>query len=118
MRTEILFSNIDASQPATSGTVHIDQRVQWHLTVEKTGTDGDPNVFIEQAFNGGGQLPQPSDWYPLPNVCEAGGGFAIDDTIVGIEKNSLKGNWFRIRVEPNGTTTGTLDALFAYKTFP
>ncbi len=117
MRTKLLFDDVDGSVTQVSEVVHIDQRVQWELIIDKIGTDGNPFIYLEQAFNGGGRIPEPTDWYIIGNKCDNTGAFLIDDTPFSIEKSSLKGNWFRIRLEPNDNTTGTVKALFGYKTF-
>lgn len=117
MRTKLFFDNVDAAIIQTSEALQIDQRVQWELILEKTGTDGDPIIYLEQAFNGGGCLPEPTDWFKIANKCNETGAFLIDDSPFSIEKNSLKGNWIRISLDPNGNTTGTIKALFSYKTF-
>ena len=119
MRTKLLLNNADASVNQTSDPVQLDQRVEWLLEMVKTGTDGNPKVYIEQGFNHGGMYnpAPPTDWFVIANKCLATGEFIIDDSPYSIESRNLKGNWFRMRLEPNGTTTGTLNALFAYKTF-
>ena len=112
-----MLDSVDASQSHTSQAVQIDKRAIWKLIIDKAGTDGNPNLFIEEAYNGGGCLTPPTDYYLLPNKCNDLDYFPLDDSPVTIEKDKLSGNYLRVRIEPNGTTTGTVKVLLAYKTF-
>jgi hypothetical protein len=45
------------------------------------------------------------------------GSFPIDDELITIEKKDFKSNWFRLRLEPNGNTTGNISIELVYKMF-
>ena len=118
MRNEVLFSSVDASTNQTSSNINFDKRAQWILTIEKTGTDGDPKIIIERNFSSGKCVAPTGSWFALKNSCENSFDFIIDDTPYVIRDNIFYGNWYRIRLEPNGNTTGTVTATLSYKDYP
>ena len=113
MRTEILFNSIDASVSQASTPYYIDcgQDMRWMLTVKSTGLDGIPSLFVEETPNG-------SDWIPLNNNDEQGilDYFPLDDDLISIRDSYFMGKGFRVRIETNGNTTGTIDATLTVKT--
>ncbi len=117
MRNEILLNSVDASTQQISGFVNFDKRAEWKLNVTSTGLDATPKIFIEESFTPGKSEP-PTVWTVYQNPCSADGSFEIDSDSVPIEKKDFKLNWFRIRLEANGNTAGTLTASLHYKTFP
>jgi len=118
MRTENLLNDVDAGVQQISANKCIDcgQRAEWILVVDSTGLDGTPELFIEQGFTSSCNV-SPTKWVIIPNKCEVNSFFPIDDTQIVIEKSDLKGNFFRIRIEPNDNTTGIISATWSYKTF-
>ncbi len=117
MRNELLLDSVDASVQQISEPVNLERRTDWELTVESNGLDGTPNLFIEKGFNRGDCHPLPTEWFPLANKCDNSGAFLIDDDLVQIEKTGFTANWFRVRLEPNGNTTGNVKATFHYKDY-
>jgi len=119
MRNVTLLDNVDASVQQISNEVNFDHRGQWKLLITSSGLDGTPQLFIEEGFTGGKCITPPSEWFVICNPCnDTGVYFPIDDDIITIEKNSIKGNWMRVRVEANDNTTGNITVKLGYKTFP
>ena len=112
MRTEILFNSIDASVSQTSTPYFIDcgQDMRWMLTVKSTGLNGIPRLFVEETPNG-------SDWIPLNNNKQGKFNyFPLDDDLISIRDSYFMGKAFRVRIETNGNTSGTIDATLVVKT--
>jgi len=117
MRNTILLDNISADAQQVSGGVNFDKRVEWKLNIVSSGLDGTPKIFIEESYTGSKCTP-PTTWTVYKAACSTDGSFDVDDNSISIEKNDFKLNWFRIRFEPNGNTTGNITATLHYKTFP
>lgn len=118
MRTELLLDNVDASVQQISDSVNFEQRTDWKLFVVSDSLDGVPKLFIEEIGEGSKCIPAPTTGYTLIcNPGEADGSFPIDDSTITIEKKALKTNWYRVRVEPNGNTTGNITIKLVYKTY-
>jgi hypothetical protein len=117
MRNFTFLDNLDASLSFTSEALNIDQRVEWKITIDSVNLDGIPRLFIEQGFTGGKAAP-PSEWVTLCNPLNVDDYFPINDDLITIEKKDFKGNWFRVRFEPNDNTTGNTTVKLSYKTFP
>lgn len=118
MRTFQFFTGQDASEAATSPALMIDKRVIWKLIVVPTGFDGILKLKIQEAFNGGGVLPEPSDWYDIPSGCDNDNiSYDIDQETI-IESERLVGSWIRVVLDPNTNTSGTVSVKLAYKTYP
>lgn len=117
MRNVILLSDVDASIQQISDPVNLERRTDWELTIESTGLDGTPHLFVEKGFNTGKCHPLPSEWFILANKCDSSGLFLIDDPLIQIEKTGFIANWFRVRVEPNDNTTGTIKVTLHYKDY-
>lgn len=111
MRTIELLSGVDASVNQTSSAVDFQQRSEWHLQIVKSGTNGNPNLFIEFSLDN-------SVWTPVLNPENLLFVFPINDSPYAVRDTVLQGQFFRIRLEPNGTTTGTITANFGFKTYP
>ena len=118
MRNTTLLDNADASTQQISTSVNLDQRAQWKLVINSAGLDGTPQLFIEEGYTGSKCITPPTEWVVVCNPCLEDDYFPIDDTVISIEKKDFKGNWYRIRVEANDNTTGTITAKLHYKTFP
>jgi len=112
MRTEVLINNLDASVQQI-GTYQVDcgQDMRWLLMVKKSGTDGTPRAYIEESSNN-------VDWVALENnsINDKLQYFPLDDVITHIRDSYFMGKSFRIRVEPNNNTTGTIYAELIVKT--
>ena len=113
MRTENLLNNVDAStQQIGSYTIDCGQDMRWLLMVKSTGLDGVPQLFLEESTNN-------IDWIALDNNdCDEGviNYFPLDDQLIHIRDSYFMGKSFRVRVEPNGNTTGTIYADLVVKT--
>jgi hypothetical protein len=117
MRTQVLFDTVDASSNQTSDNVNMDKRTDWDLVVTADSLDAIPRIIIEMAYTGGGCLPEPSDWYPVEN-CNGNEFFGLTSPPLIVHKSGFTPNWYRIRLEPNGNTTGTVTAILGYKDYP
>jgi len=117
MRTKVLFDDVDASVSQESVEIQMDKRTDWDLVVTVDGLDGVPQIIIEKAYTGGGCLPGPSDWYAVEN-CNGDTFFDVDSPPLQIHKSQFTPNYFRIRLEPNTNTTGTVTAFLGYKDYP
>ena len=111
MRTEILFNNADASVNQSSIAYVIDcgQDMRWLLTMKSTGLDGIPKIFIEETPNG-------VDWIPLNNHSDGLDHWLLDDNLITVRDSYFMGKAFRLRLEANGNTTGTIYADLVVKT--
>jgi hypothetical protein len=119
MRNATLLTSADASVQQISSEVNFDKRTEWKLLITSTGLDGTPHFFIEEGFTGGKCITPPTEWFIVCNPCDdVTDSFPIDDTIITIEKKDFKGNWFRVRVEPNDNTIGSITVKLGYKTHP
>ena len=118
MRNILLLDGVDASIQQISSNVNLDRRTEWILLIDSIDLDGTPQLFIEQGFTKGECSPNPTKWYVVANKCDSTGEILIDDSEIQVESNYFKGNWFRVRVEANGNTTGTITVQLSYKDFP
>ena len=118
MRNVTLLDNVDASVQQISVEENLDKRTDWNLIVESSGLDGQPQLFIEKGFTGGKCISPPSEWFVVASKCRSTGIFLINDPLIQIEKTGFTANWFRVRVEPNGNTTGNITAKLHYKDYP
>ena len=117
MRTITLFDNVDASIQQISDATNLERHTEWVLRVNSSTLDAIPNLFIEEGFNGGKCLPEPTAWSVLPFKCDGTGTFEITESEVKIRSKQFLANWFRVRVEPNGNTTGTITIKLSYKDY-
>ncbi len=110
MRTEVLLNNVDASVTQQADyVVDCGQDMRWLLIVEKTATDGNPQMYLEEDVDG--------VFVPIPDLLDGNKNFfLLNDSPFGVEDSYFMGKTFRIRTEPNGTTTGTLTAKLIVKT--
>lgn len=113
MRTEVLLNAVDASANQTSNTINFEQRAEWLLQLSKSGTDGTPNLIIEFTIDNAAGV-----WTPLQNPETLLYVFPLDDSPLAVRDDRLQGKFFRIRIEPNDNTTGTVTADLGYKTYP
>lgn len=112
MNTNKLYENQDATVNSTSIIFEPDcgQDMRWALQVVKSGTDGNPFLFIEYSNDG-------IVWNNLPDLLNTEGEyFIIDDSPFSVEDSYFMGKFFRLRIEPNNNTTGTINALLGIKT--
>ena len=110
MRTEILLNNVDASaQQIGSYQIDCGQDMRWVLLVKSTGLDGVPQLYLEESTNN-------IDWIALDNFSDSLQYFPIDDPLITIRDSYFMGKSFRVRIEPNGNTTGTIYAELVVKT--
>lgn len=113
MITKQLFDNVDASinQASTIHIIDCGQDMRWLLTVKSAGLNGVPKLFVEETPNG-------IDWIQLNNNDENGifDYFLLDDNLISIRDSYFMGKAFRVRIESNGNTTGTINATLVVKT--
>ena len=113
MRTEVLLNTVDASvQQIGAYQVDCGQDMRWLLMVKSVGLDGTPQLFLEESSNN-------TDWIALDNNdCAEGviNYFPIDDPLIHIRDSYFMGKSFRVRIEPNDNTTGTIYAELVVKT--
>ena len=106
MRTQILFDNVDASIEHTVNIpIPCEQDMRFLIQLTKDSTDGNPRLYIEESIDN-------ITWTVLCNY------FEIITTPIGIKDNYFMGKYFRVRLVPNGTTTGTVYGIIGYKTKP
>lgn len=117
MRTITLFDNVDASIQQISDATNLERHTEWVLRINSSTLDAIPNLFIEEGFNGGKCLPEPTEWSVVPFKCDGTGTFEITESEVNIRSKQFLANWFRVRVEPNGNTTGTMTIKLSYKDY-
>lgn len=112
MRTLTLFNNVSAASPVTSAEVNFDfQDARFLIQATKSGTDGNPRIIVEESIRG-------TLWSPLENT-ETWEEYSEQDVdILSIKDNNVMGNYLRVRLEPNGCTTGTVYLEIGYKTKP
>ena len=113
MRTETLLNNADASATIVSTVYVVDcgQDMRWLLTVSSSGLDGTPKLFVEES-------PDGLVWIPLNNYdCDGVFDyFPLDDNLVTVRDSYFMGKAFRVRIEPEDNTTGSIDATLIVKT--
>lgn len=119
MRTQTVFNNVSAASPLTVAvpltspleTLNENtQDVRFLLQCSKTGTNGNPRIIIEESIDN-------NLWTALEDTETWNNYTDLVDTI-GIKDNYFMGKFMRIRLEPNGTTTGTVYGIIGYKTKP
>jgi hypothetical protein len=112
MRTEVLLNNVDASVQQI-GTYQVDcgQDMRWLLIIKSIGLDGTPRAYLEESING-------SDWVAIVNneINSQLDYFPINDPLESIRDSYFMGRYFRLRVEPQNNTTGTITAELGIKT--
>lgn len=111
MRTEIFFTNVDASVQQISQSLLIEcgQDMRYLFQVTKSGADGNPDLFIEESLDN-------SIWTLVPNYETDNQAFPLDQDTIGLRDSYFMGKYIRLRIEPNGTTTGTVSAILGIKT--
>lgn len=116
MRTQLLFDDIDATLTATSSVIDFnkEQRGEWLLSCRASGINKKPRIIIEYSIDNAGvrfdQIIDPDTGDAFFEF-DSNGELAVRDT-------AFQGSRFRIRLDPNGETAGTILADFGFKTFP
>lgn len=109
MRTQLLFNDVPADTPITSAILDFgEQDTRFLIQATKTGTDGYPRIIIEESID-------QTVWTALEDTQTWQSYTEITDSM-GIKDNYFMGKYMRVRLEPNGTTTGTVWAKIGYKT--
>lgn len=111
MRTIVLLNDVDAGVAVTSQHIDFEQDSRWLLQITSTGLNGTPRIVIEESIDNAELV-----WTPLFNPKNSLFFFEIDDSPIGVKDSYLMGKFFRVRLEPNGNTTGTIKADLGYKT--
>ena len=112
MRTEFLLTGADASITQISEyEIDCGQDMRWMISVNSTGLDGIPRIYIEESADN-------IDWIPLNNNDQSGilDYFPMDSSLISIRDSYFMGKSIRIRVEPNGNTSGFINAKLVVKT--
>jgi len=111
MRTEILFNNVDASIAQTSTIYVVDcgQDMRWLLKIKSTGFDGVPKIYIEESTDN-------VDWVGIVNYANSLDHWLLDDNLIHIRDSYFMGKSLRLRLDPNGNTTGTVYSELVIKT--
>ena len=112
MRTEFLLTDADASITQI-GEYEIDcgQDMRWMLSIKSTGLDGEPKIYVEESADN-------IDWIPLNNNNENGilDYFPMNYSLISIRDSYFMGKSIRVRIEPNGNTSGFINAKLVVKT--
>jgi len=111
MRTHTFFDNVDATinQTSTPYVIECGQDMRWLLEIVKTGTDGNPKLYIDVDVDGNYMSLEDIDGSKKDY-------FLIDQTPYGIQDSYFMGKSMRLRLEPNGNTTGTMTINASIKT--
>ena len=116
MRTKKIFDAVNASTQQISDEIEIDPNFRQSLQIVKTGTDVDPELFIEisNGDGAGGSGPWNVIQDQGPPVRDF---FLLDDSPIFFPDVILDGTFkfMRLRMEANGTTTGTVTIVQAIK---
>ena len=110
--TKLFFDNVDAGSAQTSDefSVPCGQDMRWFIQVDSTGLDGTPQLFLEISTDG-------TVWNKKFDPITCFNYWDLDNTdVVGIEDSYFVADRMRLRLEPNGNTTGTVWAKMNYKT--
>jgi hypothetical protein len=119
MRTQIIFNNVSAASPLTVGVsltspLEVNdlntQDVRFLLQCSKSGTDGNPRIILEESIDG-------NLWTALEDT-ETWNNYSELVDVLGIKDNYFMARYLRIRLEPNGVTTGTVYGIIGFKTKP
>ena len=97
---------------ASISTVFIvpcNQDMRFIIQFVKTGTNGDPRIYLEESIDG-------TVWTSMVNPTNCESYFDINQSPQAIKDNYFMGYQMRLRLDPNGNTTGTLSAKMGYKT--
>ena len=112
MRTELLLDNADASITQIGEyEIECGQDMRWVLAINSSGLDGIPKIYLEESADN-------VNWVALNNNDESGilDYFPMDDNLISIRDSYFMGKSIRIRVEPNGDTSGLITAKLVVKT--
>jgi hypothetical protein len=111
MRVVDLLNNIDASLQITSVNYQPDcgQDMRYLIQITKAGVDGNPQLYLEESLDN-------VVWTCIPNYEDSTQFFLLDEDEIGLRDSYFMGKFIRLRIEPNGTTTGTISAKIGVKT--
>ena len=102
----LVLDEVDASVSQCSEAQPLCFNYDWFLHVIKTGADGNPFMKI--------QVSNDLNWEWVDYTCSATD-IELTQTAQGYKDDSFTPNYFRICLEPNGTTTGTVSARINLK---
>lgn len=111
MRVETLLDNVDASISTESSPYEVDcgQDMRFLIQISKIATDGNPRLYLEESLDA-------NIWTCIPNYAGTSEDFLLDSEHVGIRDSYFMGKFIRVRLEPNGTSTGSITAKMGVKT--
>lgn len=111
MRTQVLIPNVSAATSYTSAVLDFEGLdARFLIQALKTGANGSPRLIVEESID-------QTVWSPMEDTNTWNDYFELTSQLA-IKDNFFMGKYFRLRMEPNGTTTGTVWAKIAYKTRP
>lgn len=114
MKTLKLFENIDATQDMDSASLDVEKRMEWMLSCRAVGTDLVERIIIEYSVDPAGQI-----WDALINPATCTKYFLFDENgELAVKDDRLQGKFFRIRLDSNGNTGGTVSATLGYNDYP
>jgi len=104
------FDNVDATANQVSPIFDVPcfQDMRFLIQTEKAGTNGNPRIIVEESIRG-------ALWTPMENPKDCEEFFDIVKNLDSIKDNYFMGFKMRLRLEPNGNSTGTLSAHMGYK---
>jgi hypothetical protein len=109
-RTVTIFNNVDASVNQISQQFDFDfQDARFLIQILGTGLDASPKIIIEESTDG-------NLWTAMESTETWDDYFPAGNQIMGIKDNYFMGQYMRLKIEPNGNTTGTIKAVMCYKT--
>lgn len=111
MRTKTLFNNINAFEAATSDILNFDEQdARFLIQILGTNLVGTPRIIVEESIDQTmwSIMEDTTTWFQYFDV----------GMLLTIKDNYFMGKYFRIRLDPNSCTAGTIKALIGYKTKP
>lgn len=111
MRVETLLDNVDASAQIISTPYKVDcgQDMRYLIQVTKDSTDGNPQLYLEESLDD-------VVYTCIPNYEDTTQFFLLDADEIGLRDSYFMGKYIRLRIEPNGNTSGTISAKMGVKT--
>jgi len=116
MRTHVFFDNVDASIEQVSDVFTVDcgQNMSYLLTVSAQSLNSNPLIYVQQSYTPNGYTDL---WLPVSCCSEP---LTISNTTgdegQGFQDDEFMGVNLRLKLVPNGNTSGTLTAYMGYKT--
>lgn len=100
-----LLNNVDATNAIIGESECITLNYAWSIEIIKDNCNGNPKIFIQHSNDN-------TNWADYVSDDEA---VLIDDSPFIIIDEFFPSRNIRLRLEPNGNTTGTITALLSLK---